>query len=176
MSEVYDVDDVFLEDVAANPGIPPQNNYSLEALVFMLNQQRVTSLEEKIKSEFKELRDRQNKVKFLHQLIKGINVATDEKGLFNASKNPELQKMFEEARALGVDIAKDKTAYNREERDHLIENIRMTCDDFNIQNEMQLQTVSRLTNERYESFQMARSILKPLHDAKINNARSISGR
>ena len=84
--------------------------------------------------------------------------------------------MLKQARLLGAEIDEEKLKYNNEERERLIENIRMTIEDFNVQNEMQLQMVTRLTNERYESYQMARSILKPLHDDKMSKARAISGR
>ena len=67
-------------------------------------------------------------------------------------------------------------SFSREERDGSVENIRITADDINVMNDMQLQTISRLTNERYESYQMARSILKPLHDDKLRKAREISGK
>jgi hypothetical protein len=40
---------------------------------------------------------------------------------------------------------------------------------------MQIQTISRFTNERYETYQMARSILRPLHEDKQRKAREISG-
>jgi len=66
--------------------------------------------------------------------------------------------------------------YSREERERLVENIRMACDDLNMENDMQIQTVTRLTNERYEAFQLARSIMKPLHEDKINKARALAGR
>jgi len=71
-------------------------------------------------------------------------------------------------------VKDDKFKYNKDERDRLVENIRMTIEDLNVKNDMQLQTITRLTNERYESYQMARSILKPLHDDKINKAHAMA--
>lgn len=167
--------DLSTDAVAKNKGLPPENNYSLETLCFLINKQRVNNLENRVRSEFKELRGRQNQVKYLHQVLRAINIATDAKGNFDSTVNPEFEKMFEEIRGLGVDVEKGKTKYTRDERERLIDNLRMACDDLNIQNDMQLQTITRLTNERYESYQMARSIMKPLHEDKIGKARAIAG-
>lgn len=168
--------DLSTEEIASNPGLPPNNNYSVETLAFLISKQRVASLEDRIRSEFKELKARQNQVKYLHQVMRAINVLTDAKGNFDCTNNAELEKMFEEVSALGVEVEKGKTKYNRDERERLIDNLKMACDDLNIQNDMQLQAITRITNERYESFQMARSIMKPLHEDKLGKARSIAGR
>ncbi len=61
-------------------------------------------------------------------------------------------------------------------RELLIENIRTSIDDYNTENDLQLQMITRYTNERYETFQMVRSIMKPLHEDKVNKARSAAGR
>ncbi len=151
-------------------------NLSLESLLLCLTTDRLHQLENDSRKELQELKERQQKVAFLHKLIKAINTATSPKGEFDCTQHPEISEMFKEAKALGVDIDENKLKYNEDERERLVENIRMTVEDLNIQNEMQLQLVSRLTNERYESYQMARSILKPLHDDKLNKARQISGK
>ena len=52
----------------------------------------------------------------------------------------------------------------------------MHIEDLNTQNDMQLQTVTQLTNERYETYQMARAIMKPLDEDKKQKARSVAGR
>ncbi len=169
------VNQVLASSIANDPeGIDP-NNISLEALILLINTERLNSLQEKTQTEFQELKKRQQDVKELHDILKAINKATGETGTLEISGNAELQKMFAKARELGADVAEGKTSFNREERERLVENIRMTVEDLNVQNDMQLQTISRLTNERYESYQMARSILKPLHEAKTSYARGIRG-
>jgi vacuolar-type H+-ATPase subunit H len=145
-------------DKPADPTTPP--DLGLEALTLLVCTNKVKSLEEKTKKELTELRERQNQVKYLHQL----------------NGQDELLDSLTKAQEMGIDVDLTKKTYTREERDRLIENVRMSCDDLNTQNEMQLQTISRLTNERYEVYQMARSILKPLHEDKISKARAAGGR
>lgn len=169
------VQEVVSEAVKGVSGIDPKN-LSLEALLLLITSERLKRLETDSRKELKELQKRQQKVAFLHKLMKTINTATSPKGEFDTTAITEIQQMFSQAKEMGVQIDETKMQYNDDERDRLIENIKMTVDDLNIQNEMQLQFVTRLTNERYESYQMARNILKPLHDDKLNKARAIAGK
>lgn len=52
----------------------------------------------------------------------------------------------------------------KEQRDRMVDNIRMDMDDLNVQNDMQLQKVSRLKNEHSESYQNARMMLRTIRD------------
>lgn len=148
---------------------------SLESLALLVNTERLHHLENKITKEFTELKERQERVSSLHKLIRAINSATTNEE-FDCTNNPDTQAMLAKAKEYGVEIKEGKFKYNKQERDRLIENIRLTVDDYNVLNDMQLQTVSRLMTERYESYQLARSIMKPLHEDKISKARAAGGR
>lgn len=164
-----------LTEAVADASRTDSQNLSLEALVLLINTERLRSLEKKITAEFLELKKRQDEVSFLHKLIKTINTATANEE-FDCTQNEELKSLLAKAKEYGVDIKEDKFKYNKEERERLIENIRITADDNNVLNDMQLQTITRLTTERYESYQLARSIMRPLHEDKVNKARAIAGR
>jgi hypothetical protein len=157
-------------------GVKPDDNVSLETLILLINTEHLKNLKDKTRLELAELKDRQEKVRVLHQLLRSINTATDDKGKLDCSNNNEIKDLLKKAKALGVDIKDGKFKYSKEERDRLVENIRIAADDFNVENDMQLQSISRLTNERYESYQMARSILKPLHEDKQRKAREMAQR
>lgn len=176
MPENPNVTEVLSEAVRESEGGKDPKNLSLESLLLLVTTDRLHQLEKETRNELKALRERQKKVNFLHKLTKAINTATSPKGEFDMTNLPDLQAMCKEAKDLGADIDETHLKYSVEERERLVENIRMTIEDYNMENDMQIQLISRITNERYESYQMARSILKPLHDDKINKARSISGR
>ncbi|HEY4831669.1 MAG TPA: hypothetical protein VIH61_03815 [Waddliaceae bacterium] len=159
-------------DEVNNSNIDP-NNLSLEALILLINTERLKSLQDNTLKELNELKKRQTKVAELHKILRAVNSATGSGGELDITNNEELKQLLQKAKEFGIEVKEDKTSFNREERDRLVENIRMSIDDLNVENDMQLQTVSRLTNERYESYQMARSILKPLHDAKVAFAKGI---
>lgn len=158
-------------------GTPSKDeNISIEALILLINTERLKYLKDSTTKELSELKARQQKVKDLHSLLRSINTATDTKGKLDCTDNQEIKDLFLKAKEYGIDIKDGKFKYSKEERDRLVENIRIAADDLNVENDMQLQTVSRLTNERYETYQMARSILKPLHEDKQRKAREMSGR
>lgn len=154
----------------------------LEQLVFLLLTERLNQLQEKSTNEFKELKKRQDDVVQMHKVLKVINANTNDDSELSFDTNHELNQHLNDAREkLGIDIqggtVKDgKMSYTKDQRERLIDNIRMSIDDHNTKNDMQMQSVTRLINERYESYQMARAILKPLHDDKMNKARAIAGR
>lgn len=169
------VKEVIAEAIQAGADPADLQNLSLEALILLINSERLKQLQDKTAAELKELKDRQEKVAELHDIIKAINAATNADGELSIQGNDELKALLERAKELGADIPEGKETFNRDEKDRILENIRMTTDDLNVENDMQLQTVSRLTNERYESYQMARSIMKPLQDAKMAHARAARG-
>lgn len=147
---------------------------SLEALILLINSERLHTLEDQIHKEFQELKPRQDQVAFLHKLLKAINSSTNDKGGLDWSKNDELLELMDKAREMGVDIPEGKKKFNQDERERLVDNVKMTVEDLNVQNDMQLQNITRLNNERFESYQLARAIMKPLHDVKIQSARAFA--
>lgn len=154
----------------------------LEQLTSLLLTERLNDLQNKSTDEFKELKKRQDEVVKMHKLLKVINTHTSDKSELSFDLDSDLMKHLNEANdKLGIDIQKGtvkngKMHYTKEQRERLIDNVRMSIEDHNTKNEMQMQTVTRLINERYESFQMARAILKPLHEDKMSKARAIAGR
>lgn len=166
-----EIKEVLKEGLSGNP-----HRMTLESLTLLVNAERLRFLHQKTHTEFAELKKRQQEVSTLHKLMKAINTATNSDGTFDCSSNKELQQQLADAKSLGIDIKDGKFSYNATERERLTQNIQMTIDDLNVQNDMQMQTVTNLNNERYESYQLARSIMKPLHDDKLNKARAIGGR
>jgi hypothetical protein len=171
---VNDIINSVVDNVSENKN---PNSFSLESLALLINTERLKGLENKIRLEFIELKKRQDQVTFLHKLIKMINVATvNEEFDCSAPEHAELQGLLLKAKEYGVDLQEGKFKYKKDERERLLENIRMTADDYNVLNDMQLQTITRITTERYESYQLARSIMKPLHEDKTNKARAMAGK
>ncbi|MCB1119198.1 MAG: hypothetical protein KDK65_04485 [Chlamydiia bacterium] len=160
------------EDVKKNN----KNQYGLQTLAQLLNSSRLDQLSKEAAKELKELRERQQQVRKLHEVLKAINAKTKADGTLDITNDPELQQLLQEAKELGVNLDPSKTVYTKEERDRLNDNVRLTVEDLNIENEMQMQTVSRLNNERYESYMMAVRIMRPLHEANMNRAKAMAGR
>lgn len=168
------IDPSFLDEISEVS--PEENELSLEQLALLISTNRIRILEDKVQDEYKVLKQRQEEVRVLNKLLKLLNRMTDAEGELDIKDDAEVREFLEKAVELGSEIDLDKTKYNSHERELLIENLRTTVDDKNTENDLQLQVITRLTNERYETYQMVRSILKPLHEDKINKARAVSGR
>lgn len=150
-------------------------NLSLETLVFLVNAERLDHLQAQADKEFKELGKRQEQVSLLHKTLKKINALTDTKGDLDFSHDADLKSLIQQAKELGIEgVVDGKETYTKEEKDRLIENIKMTIEDLNIKNEMQLKKADRLTNEKIEAYNLIKKILDPVHSAKMQMARNIA--
>jgi len=161
---------------AVQDGAPVDTkNLTLEQLVILVNTERVRSLEAKSKAELQELKARYAQVRTLNDLRKLINNVLSADGSVDLTKHPELLEKLNNAKSLGVPVVDGKTQYSKEEADRLLDNVKMTIDDLNVQNDLQMQQVSRLQNDHHESFQLAMSIMRPIHNAKQSSIRAIGG-
>lgn len=175
---------VNIEAIDTVKGVNPKNpkEMELEQLVSLLLTERLQQLQQKSTDEFKELKKRQDEVVEMHKLLKAINSLTNDDSELSFELEHEIKELLDHAKEkFGIDLPEGKVkngrvTYSKDQRERIIDNIRMTIDDHNTKNDMQMQTVTRLINERYESYQMARAILKPIHDDKMSKARAIAGR
>jgi len=174
---------------------------TMEQISQLMILQKLDALRTDFRGKGMELRKRQERVRWLHDLLQRINKRVDketgELDLTHSSIDEKTGKVKEgvsldddkelqdviRLRELLQQAADDKgyeitakSKYNKDERERMTDNLRMVCDDLNLQNDMQLQDLNQLVNERYEVYQMARAIMKPLHEDKVHKARSLSGR
>lgn len=151
------------------------NDWSLEKLLFLVHTDRLKLLEDKSGTTLDTLTENQDKVAKLHDLIAMINEATDKDGKINVQKGSELEKLLKEAEEMGVKIAKTDGEFTDKEKERLVENVRLQIENLNVKNDMMLQEVTRITNERYEMYQLTRMAHKVLDEDKKNKARAIKG-
>lgn len=166
-----------INEVLASEG-PSGPELSLEDAIKLLNTERLSYLRDETTNKISQLQKMQQSVEVLQTLLQRINAITDKDGKVNFSKDtgePKIEELIKQAKDLGVKWDKTDTKLSREEKDQLVSNVRLTIDNLNVKNDMALQEITRLTNERYESYQIARSMLKPLDDVKKSMARAARG-
>lgn len=149
------------------------SNMTLETQLNFLHLSRLNDLKNKLDREFGELKKGQNQVMFLHKLLKRINKETNEKGEFDCSNDKEFQELLLKAKDMGVDINETKFKYNKDDKDRLVDNLRMTIQDLNVNVDMKNQMSSRYMNERYESFHFIKTNMKILDETKRQSIREI---
>jgi len=173
-SNLHEILNSSVVDAVAGERVNPED-LSLDALVLLINTERLAYLKKQTHKELTEVKERQKIVTALNKLLKGINTATNDKGELDISGLNDLQEQLKNAQEYGIEVEEGKLKFTRDERSRLVDNIQMTVEDLHFETDMQMQTVTRLTNERYETYQMARSILRPLHEAKVSHAKAIRG-
>lgn len=167
-----------LIDAVKNSKPIDDKNLSLEQLVVLVNTDRVRFLEAKSRGELTTLKDRYAQVRSLNELRKRVNnaLSTGPNATLDLSKDPVTKELLDKAKSAGIPVIDGKNVYVKEEAERLLDNIKMTIEDLNVQNDLQMQQISRLQNEHHESFQLAMSIMRPLHQAKSSAARGIGGK
>lgn len=142
---------------------------SLEALIYLVNAERLMYLQQKSEKEFSELKDRQDAVAKLHKLLQKIHAAISDSG--ELKPDAELKELLKAAKDLGVDVP-DKDTFTKTSREALENDIQRATEDLNVQNEMQLQKVNRIMDERQQSYQQALRMMKVLHDAAMYSIKA----
>ena len=156
-------------------GDEDMTDWELEKSLFYVHALRLDHLAGVTQDEIEALTEGQDKVAKLHDIIARINAITDKDGKINVEKDSELQKLLEEAKEMGVKLSKTEGEFTDKEKERVVENIRFFIEDLNTKNDMKLQGLTRLTNEKYEMYNLTRMCLKVLDEDKKNKARAIKG-
>lgn len=86
-----------------------------------------------------EINQRQDKMRLINDIIAEINNLTDEKNGLDISQNADLLEKLQVARQLGVKIKEEQVKFSAIERDRLIENLHLSGDSWNKENQHQTQ-------------------------------------
>lgn len=148
---------------------------SLETLALFNHTGFCVHTHDQSKGEMTQLKGRQNHMHQLHNMLKGINHATNDKGELDLTNNPELRELLSHAQDYGIPIDPTKMKYTERERDRLVDNIKTTTKELNFLIDSHMQKITHFNNMYYESFQQMRLIMKPLHEAKQRAARASAG-
>ncbi len=141
--------------------------YNLEKQAVLMASDRVQRLEAESKKELDDIKARQLRIQMLNEALRTINAHRGEEDLIDWSKEPRLMDLIGQVQELGVQITHTDGKFSASQTRRSVENINLLLRDLNAQNEVQIKIANRLQNERYEAFQLARSITKPLHDVAI---------
>lgn len=170
------------------------SSIAMEPLLQEILIARIESLKNSTGKDLEELLARQKEVEELHKLLARINEGTDKDGKLKVtdelleflnkavkSNNSEGTSSENSSENLKMDpkelkiLEKGKT-YTSAERQRLYENIKSHIETLQTKSDMQLQALTQSTNERYETYQLARSILKNLQELGKSFVRAVSGR
>lgn len=130
--------------------------------------QCMAETKEKVDRLGAEVTQRQDKMRLLNDVIVEINNLTNEKNELNISKEIKLQEKIRVLQELGVNIKGDKLQFNAIERDRLLENLHLTCNNWVNENKNQTQKIEILMKELDR-------VMLLLKEAEKNHHRDIRG-
>lgn len=125
-----------------------------------------------------ELRQRQEQVRFLHNLIQEINALSQVEGKemqLDFGSNPEAQEKLRMATEMGVKISVTskpgepivyKTSYSLFEKEKLLENIHLAADELDKDNKLAMQRITLLVQETDRYVMLASQVMKYEQKAK----------
>lgn len=107
------------------------------------------------------IKERTDNVDVLTLLLSKIN---SEKGAIDWTNNEEMKNLIEKARAIGVDIPKDKLKWSEDEKKLLKENIQMRKDSMEKVTQLERTDMQRYLQEASQCHQARSNILKLLKE------------
>lgn len=180
----------------------PTSSYGVEELAYMVTNERVKILQNRMEANLKELKQRLANVRALTDYMALLNSLTDANGQIDLLKDPDYKQrldkiiaQLEEApltfpnedpkelpeggRKLCFDIPKDnngqyQTLFSTEERERLLEAVQNKTKNLTFDNHMQMQETARLASEKTDIYQCLKMAIDPIHRAKITCARAIA--
>lgn len=155
--------------------LPPPKEPSLQWLAYGIGQQTIAYNIERQRKELLELRKEQEKVRDLQRLHQHVAaIGTDETPLILTD---EIKDFIDKARKYGAIIPDYKdNQLTRDQRIDLQDRIRSTSESLNQDNDMRLQSVSRITNVLHEMYALMRTIMRTGHEIYKTFARKMDAR
>jgi hypothetical protein len=122
-----------------------------------------------------EISQRQDKMRFINDLIADINTLTDSKKCLDLSKHPEIQEKLRVAKEMGININVDKVKFNSEERDGLIQNLHLKGKNWDDENKTQTQKMDIYIKELDRVMMLLKEFQKSESQSKRGALAGIKG-
>lgn len=168
-------------DLAVTPQEPSLKvSSNLDALDVALTPQvmafyatRAADTKTKIDQLGAEISQRQDKMRFINDLIADINAATDSKKCLDLSK--EIQEKLRLAKEMGININVNKVKFNSEERDGLIQNLHLKGKNWDDENKTQTQKMDIYIKELDRVMMLLKEFQKSESQSKRGALAGIKG-
>lgn len=156
-----------LRRLAASSGLQPDQAGDSSVLhkAFVLHHDFYRDLRKKLENHAVEVKDRQNKIKFVHGIMQEMNNYIDEKGALDLADHPDLQQKLQAAKDMGISIAADQVTFTSFQTTRLIENLNSTLEDWNTDNRTQLINIEHIFKESEQSVLLVKYLLTIYRDA-----------
>lgn len=146
---------------AGGGGSRDPNDLTVQQEAFLLHMIHAQAIKDKLAKEAAQLKERQQKIKFIHEIMQDINNAMDDEGNVDLNKHPELKQKLQAAEEHGVKMpGKDKL--NGHESRRLLDNLNYTVDDWSREDATQMRKMQNLYMESEQSIMIAKHTMSSM--------------
>jgi hypothetical protein len=136
-----------------------QQDTTVQQEAFFLHISRLRHLRALLDKHALDIKERQNKIKFLHELMQKLNNLVDDEGKIDFTADPTLTEDLKIAKELGVNISTDQTKLSRYQTDRLMDNLRYSISDWETSNNIDLRKASNIYSESEQSIMIVRNTI-----------------
>jgi len=147
----------------------PSPNTTLALYGLLIFTKQAGKLKDDVAEKGAEISQRQEKIKFIHQILQAINKLSTEEGL-DIREHPDIQEKLKVAKELGIDFDENKLQFTPIDRDFLKESLLLTEDELSNDNKMETQKMQKLIQAADHWLTLANLLLK---NTERNNKSSI---
>lgn len=147
-----------VHDVGNEP--TKQKQLSLGRLIYLLALRRQDELVQKSKDGMLEIQEKNRNMAKVNSAMQAINAL--DHGDLDLKTQPDILEALKQAKEAGAQIDLSKTTYTAEQRNRLLDNLRLTTDSLGMQTQTEMQQAN-LISQVYENFTLAKPIISEEH-------------
>lgn len=156
--------------VANHPHFEP----TIQQETYYLHLDYHKAIRDKIEKEAAELRQRGEKIRFIHEIIQEINSHMDSDGNIDLSKYPQLKEKLKAAEELGISVT-SKDSLNSHESRRLIDNLNFAADDWTREDNTQMRKMQNMYSDCERTLMMVKHAMTRSDTTIREMAKAIGG-
>lgn len=149
---------------AANNSNEAPDDLTVQQIAHLLHIVHAQEIKDKLIEEAAILRERQEKIKFAHEVMQEINNAMDKEGNLDITNNLQLKDKLKAVAELGISIS-EKDQRNTHESRRLLDNLTYAVEDWSREDATQMRKMQNLYTEKEQSIMIAKHTMSSLDKA-----------
>lgn len=138
------------------------NELTVQQEAHLLHILHVRALKEKLDVEAAQMRNRQEKIKYIHGILQDINNTMDKDGGIDVDGHPDLKEALAEAKKMGIKLPDHKEKYSSSECKRIMDNLHYTIDDWEKEDSLQMRKLQNMYTESEQSILIAKNTMSSI--------------
>jgi hypothetical protein len=136
------------------------NELTIQQEAHLLHILHVRALKDQLNIEAAQLRERQEKIKYLHETMQELHNCMDSKGNLDISKQPGVIENLQHIREMGVKLPEStKVEFSSHEAKRLLDNLNFAIEDWEKEDSTQMRKIHSLYTESEQSILIVKNTM-----------------